>query len=448
MKRVLIIGGVAAGTTAAAKARRIDQTASIVIYNKGEFISWGACGLPYYVGGFFDDYKKMAPRDVDYFAKDNIDVKIHHEVLSVSPETKTIKVKNLKTGEEFTDKYDSLLIATGARAFIPKIKNVDLNYIFSLRLLDEGIVIKNLMKDDNIKDILIVGTGFIGIEAAHAFHNLGKNVRLLSRGDGILQLPFDKDIYDILTNHVKEQKNLNIHLNEQILSFEGDSNNNVKYAITDKGKYECDLVIIATGESPNTEFLNGIGLKMYKNNAIIIDDECRTNIDSIYAAGDCATVFHKVLKEDVYIALATTANRLGKIVAENLLGGHKKFEGTLGSACILVFDYEAARTGITERQAKDKGIDYKVTIVKNEAHTKYYPGSKMLTLKIVYHAKTRKILGAQIVGEKGAVLRSHGLAIAISAGLTVDDLKNMDLCYSPPFSDALDILNIAGNISH
>lgn len=448
MKRILIIGGVAAGTTAAAKARRIDKTSSIVIYNRGEFISWGACGLPYYVGGFFDNYITMAPRGVDYFAKENIDVKIHHEVLSVSPETKTIKVKNLKTDEEFTDEYDSLLIATGASAFIPKIENVSLKHIFSLRQLNEGIMIKNLMKDDNMKNILIVGTGFIGIEAAHGFHNLGKNVRLLSRGDGILQVPFDKDIYDILTNHVKEQKNVNLHLNEQILSFEGDENNNVKYAITDKGIYECDLVIIATGEKPNTEFISDIGLKMYKNNAIIIDNECRTNIESIYAAGDCATVYHKVLKEDTYIPLATTANRLGKIVAHNLLGGHEKFEGTLGSACILVFDYEAARTGITERQAKEKGIDYKVTIVKNEAHTKYYPGSEMLILKIIYHAETRKILGAEIIGKKGAVLRSHGIAIAISAGLTVDDLRNLDLCYSPPFSNTLDIVNIAGNISH
>ena len=443
MKKIIIIGGVAAGMSAAAKARRIDKEAKITVYEKTEFVSWGACGMPYYVGGFFDNSNVMIARTFEETVKSGINLKIKNEVIKIDSKNKKVLVKDLETNEEFEDEYDSLLITTGAKAIIPNIKNIDIGNVSTLKDFKDALDMKEKMKDSNIKNVIILGAGFIAIEIAHALKHLGKNVSIIQRSDRVFGNKFDKEFSDLAIEHIKEKVDLN--LNEKVLSLEADDNNNVKAVITDKGKYAADYVVVAIGVIPNSDLAKGTEIKLTDKGAIIIDREGRTNIDSIFAAGDCATIYDKVLDGQNYYALATGANKLGRMIASNLVGGKEKFLGSLGSACILAFEMEFARTGITEEEAKKRNINYKTVMIKDSDHTHYYPNYEDLHIKLVYSADNRKILGGQIMGKRGAVLRADVIAAAIYSELTVDELGMLDLCYAPPFARTWDALNVAGN---
>lgn len=443
MKKIIIIGGVAAGMSAAAKARRIDKEAKITVYEKTEFVSWGACGMPYYIGGFFDDSNVMIARTFEETVKSGINLKIKNEVIKIDSKNKKVLVKDLETNEEFEDEYDSLLITTGAKAIIPNIKNIDIGNVSTLKDFKDALDMKEKMKDSNIKNVIILGAGFIAIEIAHALKHLGKNVSIIQRSDRVFGNKFDKEFSDLAIEHIKEKVDLN--LNEKVLSLEADDNNNVKAVITDKGKYDADYVVVAIGVIPNSDLAKETEIKLTDKGAIIIDREGRTNIDSIFAAGDCATIYDKVLDGQNYYALATGANKLGRMIASNLVGGKEKFLGSLGSACILAFEMEFARTGITEEEAKKRNINYKTVMIKDSDHTHYYPNYEDLHIKLVYSADNRKILGGQIMGKRGAVLRADVIAAAIYSELTVDELGMLDLCYAPPFARTWDALNVAGN---
>lgn len=307
----------------------------------------------------------------------------------------------------------------------------------------DALNMKEKMKDANIKNVAILGAGFIAIEIAHALKHLGKTISIIQRSDRIFGNKFDKEFSDLTIEHIKEK--VDLHLNEKVLSLEADDKNNVKSLITDKGKYNVDYVVIAIGVIPNSDLAKETGIKLSNNGAIIVDREGKTNIDSIYAAGDCATIYDKVLDEQNYIPLATGANKLGRMVANNLTGGEEKFLGSLGSACILAFEMELARTGITEEEAKKRNIDYKTVTIKDSDHAHYYPNYEDLHIKLVYSSENRKILGGQIAGKRGAVLRVDVIATAIYSGLTVDELGMLDLCYAPPFARTWDALNVVGN---
>ena len=443
MKKIIIIGGVAAGMSAAAKARRIDKEAKITVYEKTEFVSWGACGMPYYVGGFFDDSNVMIARTFEETVKSGINLKIKNEVIKIDSKNKKVLVKDLETNEAFEDEYDSLLITTGAKAIIPNIKNIDIGNVSTLKDFKDALDMKEKMKDSNIKNVIILGAGFIAIEIAHALKHLGKNVSIIQRSDRVFGNKFDKEFSDLAIEHIKEKVDLN--LNEKVLSLEADDNNNVKAVITDKGKYAADYVVVAIGVIPNSDLAKETEIKLTDKGAIIIDREGRTSIDSIFAAGDCATIYDKVLDGQNHYALATGANKLGRMIASNLVGGKEKFLGSLGSACILAFEMEFARTGITEEEAKKRNINYKTVMIKDSDHTHYYPNYEDLHIKLVYSADNRKILGGQIMGKRGAVLRADVIAAAIYSELTVDELGMLDLCYAPPFARTWDALNVAGN---
>lgn len=443
MKKIIIIGGVAAGMSAAAKSRRIDKEAVITVYEKTDAVSWGACGMPYYVGGFYESPNTMIARSAETIIKSGIDLKVKHEVLKIDSKNKKVLVKNTADNKEFEDNYDSLLIATGAKSIIPNIPNINIGNVSTLKEFDDALNMREKMKDPNIKNVVILGAGFIAIEAAHALKHIGKNVTIIQRSDRVFGSKFDKDFSDILIEHIKE--NVNLRLNEKIMSLESDNNNNVKAVITDKGKYDADYVVVAIGVKPNSDLAKDAGIKLMDNGAILVDREGRTSIDYIYAAGDCASIYDKVLDEQTYAALATGANKLGRMIASNLTGGHEKFTGSLTSACILAFELEAARTGITEEEAKKRNINYKAVTVKDLDHTHYYPDYHDLHIKLVYLADSRKIIGGQILGKRGAVLRADVIAACIYAGLTVDELGMLDLCYAPPFARTWDSLNVAGN---
>ncbi|WP_298975053.1 CoA-disulfide reductase [uncultured Fusobacterium sp.] len=446
-KKIIIIGGVAAGMSAASKAKRIDKSLDITVYEMTNAISWGACGLPYYVGDFYPNASLMVARTYEEFQKEGINLKIKHKVENIDFKNKKVFVRNLNENKVFEDNYDELVIATGASSTSPKdIKNLDAEGVYHLKTFNEGLEVKKeIMKKEN-ENIIIIGAGYIGIEIAEAALKLGKNVRIFQHSARILNKTFDKEITDLLENHIREHEKIFLHLNESPLEVKT-FDNKVIGLKTDKNEYSANLIIVATGVRPNTEFLKDSGLELFKNGAIIIDRFGKTNIPDVYAAGDCTTVYHSVLEKNVYIALATTANKLGRLIGENLTGANKKFIGTLGSAGIKVLEFEAARTGITEQEAKDNNINYKTVFIDGEDHSAYYPDGEDIYIKLIYNVDTKILLGAQVAGKKGAALRANSLAVAIQNKMTVTDLANMDFLYAPPFSTTWDIMNVAANVA-
>ncbi|QYE98500.1 CoA-disulfide reductase [Paraclostridium sordellii] len=442
--RVVIIGAVAAGMSAAAKLKRSKPEYDVVVYEKTDVVSFGACGLPYFVGGFFDDPNNMIARDPEKFRESGIDLNIFNEVISVDTENKKLKVKNVNTGETFIDSYDKLMIATGASSIIPPIKNVKLENVSTLKSLDDGVKVKELMNKDEIKKIAIIGAGFIGLEAVEAAKKLGKEVVVFQLEDRILPQVFDKEITDILESEIRKHE-VDLRLEEIVSELVGETK--VEKVVTNKGEYEADLVIIATGVRPNTAFLKDTGMDMLPNGAIIIDEFGRTSIEDIYAAGDCATIQNIATGQDSYVPLATGANKLGRIVGENLAGANNSFQGSLGSSCIKIMDMEAAATGLTETQASKLGKEVKAKFISDFNQTNYYPGRDKMYVKLVYDASTKVILGGQVAGFKDAVQRCNVIAACIFGKLTTNQLGMLDLCYAPPFARTWDILNVAGNVS-
>lgn len=442
--RVIIVGGVAAGMSAAAKLKRMKPEYEVVVYEKTDVVSFGACGLPYFVGGFFDDPNNMIARAPEKFRESGIDLNIFHEVVSVDTKDKKLKIKNVNTGEEFIDNYDKLMIATGASSIIPPIKNVKLENVSTLKSLEDGIKIKELMNKEDIKKVAIIGAGFIGLEAVEAAKKLGKDVVVFQLEDRILPQVFDKEITDILEEEIRNH-NVDLRLEEIVSELVGETK--VEKVITNKGEYEADLVIVATGVRPNTAFLKDTNIDMLKNGAIIVDEFGKTSVEDIYSAGDCATIKNIVTGQDSYVPLATGANKLGRIVGENLAGANISFQGSLSSSCIKVMDMEAAATGITESQAVKLGMNVKAKFISDFNQTNYYPGRNKMYVKLVYDADTKVILGGQVAGFKDAVQRANVLAACIFGKLTTNQLGMLDLCYAPPFARTWDILNVAGNVS-
>lgn len=446
MKKIIIIGGVAAGMSAAAKAKRLNPELEIVVYEKTNIVSWGACGLPYYVGDFYQDANIMIARAPEQFAKDGIIVKSLHEVTSVDIEKKEVTVLDKQSGESFNDNYDELIVTTGASATQLNIKNSNAENIFNLKDFKDGIELKKAMLKSENQNVVIIGAGYIGLEAAEAAIHLGKNVKIIQHSSRVLPGSFDKEITDLMEEELNNTENLDLHLNESVEEFV-ENNGKVVGVKTNKGEYSADIVIVAIGVRPNTEFLRDKGFEMLKNGALIIDGKGRTNVEGVYAAGDCASVYHKVRKDNVYIPLATTSNKIGRVVGEHLAGVEIEFPGTLGSAAIKVMNLEAGRTGISEEEAKELNIPYGSVFIEDANQTGYYPGQEDLYAKLIFNKETREILGGQLVGKKGAVLRVDVLAAAIDKNMTIDELGMLDLCYAPPFALTWDTLNTLGNVA-
>lgn len=442
--KVIIVGGVAAGMSAAAKLKRANKEAQITVYEKSRHVSFGACGLPYFVGNFFEDSQKMIARTVEQFNASGITVNIEHEVLNVDTDNKCITVKNLLTGETFTDTYDKLMIATGASAIIPPIKNVDLKHVYTLKSMEDGEALKHAMQNEALKRVAIVGAGFIGLEVVEAAKQYGKEVHVFQLNDRVLVDTFDKEITDLLEEELRAH-DVHLHLSQTVTELVGDEA--VTQIKTNDETFDVDIVVLTAGVRPNTSFLKGTGIEMLRNGALVIDHEGRTSIEDIYAAGDCASINHILKPEPAYIPLATVANKMGRIIGENLAGAHHTFNGSLASACLKVMNLEAGRTGLSEQEAMNLGINYKTVFITDMNQTSYYPGQSKINVKLIYNADTKVILGGQIVGRKDAVQRVNVLATAIFAGLTTDQLAMLDLCYAPPFARTWDVLNIAGSVA-
>lgn len=439
---IVIIGGSAAGMSAAAKAKRTAKDANVIVFEGSEIISFGACGLPYFVGGFFSDENFMIARTVEQMQKAGVDVRIGHQVLSIDAEAKTVEVKRASDEEVFTQPYDKLMIATGATVIKPPFYDKTYNNVFTLTKMADGLALKALAGKEEVKDVTIIGAGFIGIEVVEAMKKLGKHVRLIQRSGRVLNRIYDERVTDLM------QEELLVHgvelvLNEAVQALEGTET--VTHVTTDKHSYKTDLVVIATGFKPNTALLNGMGIDLLKNGAVIVSEKGETNLPDIYSAGDCATVPHIVTGKDVYLPLATGANKLGRVAGTNMARGEARYPGSLGSSCVKVMDYEAARTGINEAEAEAMGLKCSTVFIKDKNQTHYYPGQEDIYIKLVYDKNTKVILGGEILGKSGATLRIDVIAVAIKAKMTTEDLGMMDFCYAPPISKTWDPLNVAGN---
>ena len=442
--KVIIIGGIAAGMSAAAKFKRLSPNDEVVVYEKGDIVSFGACGLPYYVGGFFDDPDNMIARTPQEFKESGIIIHTKHEVTDVDFKNKKLKITNVNTGEQLEDSYDKLMIATGAKAIIPPIKNINLKNVETLKSLEDGNKLRDLMNDDSLKKVTVIGAGFIGLEAVEAAKHKGKEVTVIQLQDRILQEVFDKEITDVLEDEIRDE-NVELLLGETVTELIGDDK--VTKVKTNKREIDADIVIIATGVRPNTDFIHSEDMKMLTNGAIVVDKFGRTSVEDVYSAGDCATINSLITEKHIYVPLATGANKLGRIVGENLAGQENAFPGSLASSCIKVLNMEAARTGLSEKDLKELGFDYKTKFITDMNQTSYYPGQKRIYVKLIYDAHTKVLLGGQVAGYKDAVQRCNVLAACIYAKMTTEQLGMLDLCYAPPFARTWDVLNVAGNVS-
>ena len=440
---ILVIGGIAAGASVANKAKRTNPDANITIIEKENYVSFGACGLPYYVGRQFTDASIMYARSVEETESKGINVLLNHEAKDIDFEKNEVKVYDLKNDEEKTLKYDKLAICTGAT---PNIfgDGSDAKNIF--KMTNERDANKLLEKLDDYKDIVIVGAGFIGLEMADQLAELGKKVKVVHRDSSVMENVFDEEIRQMLIKAAEEKgvEFLFEHSYESFVTEDGIA----KEIVTDKGNIKLDCAILALGFKPNTTFIKDEKLQKLKNGAIIIDKTGKTSIDNVYAAGDCASVYHQILGKEFYSALATYANKMGRLVGENIVtNNQKEYIGALGASSIKIGDYGAASVGLTEDKAKDMDLAYKTSFIKSKNQSGYIKGQEDIYIKLVYLEDSKKIIGGQIFGKKGAVERSTALVVAIHKEVTVEELAFMDFPYSPGFAPTWDPLNIAGSAS-
>ncbi len=439
--KIVIVGGVAAGMSAASKAKRTDPSVEIVVFEKGPVLSYGACGLPYYVSGENDDHKRMVMRTQADFEKSGIVTKLFHEVLKVNTDEKHVMVKDLQTGNIFIENYDKLMISSGASPIVPPLEGVNLMNVMKLKTLDDGIDMRKVVERPEIREIVIVGAGYIGIELAEAMVTMGKSVRVIEMNQRILK-SFDKELSDIaeveLMNH-----GVKLNLGEGVKRLIG--TDVVTGIETSNGIYPADLVVLSIGVKPNTSFLKNTKIKLNERGVVVIDREMQTSVKDVYSAGDCAEVYHLIKQENDYIPLGTTANKCGRIAGGNMLGDKQKYVGTLGSAAIKICDIEMGRTGLSEEEALEQKIDFGSKMITTYNHPPYYPNQQSVSIKLVYEKGSYKLLGAQAVGGEGTVLRVDCLAMAIHSGLTTKAIGMVDLIYAPPFAGVWDAIHIAAN---
>lgn len=440
--RVIIIGGVAGGATAAARIRRLDEKAEIIIFEKSGYISYANCGLPYYIGGVIEDKEELTLQTPESFwERFNIDVRVQNEALEINPENKTVTVKNLKTGEVYTESYDKLLISTGAKPTRPQMQGIDLDNVFTLRTVEDTYNIKDFVDECKPKSAVVVGGGFIGLEVAENLNEMGVDVTILQRPDHLLNT-LDYDMATLV--HSRFRKNgVKLKFGVSVQGFEK-AERGVDVLIKGEEPINADMVLLAIGVTPDSTLAKNAGLDLGIKDSIVVNDRMETSARNIYAVGDAVQVKHSITGDNAVISLAGPANKQGRIAADNICGGDSRYKGSMGSSVIKIFDMTVASTGLTEKLAKASEIDYDKIVLSPMSHAGYYPGGKVMTMKVVFEKSTQRIIGAQIVGFDGVDKRIDVLATAMNFGATASDLKDLDLAYAPPYSSAKDPVNMAG----
>lgn len=434
--KVIVIGAVAAGSKAAAKLKRLKPDWEILVYTADNNVSYSACGLPYYVAGSFKDVENLIIRRPSEYEKQGIHVKLRHLVKSINPENKEILVEDLDGNRTFTDNYDKLIIATGATPFIPDIKGVDLENVFTLRTLEDGVKLKNAVLQS--KKAVILGCGYIGIELLEAFVKQGLMVNVVQASDKIMPI-FDDDLANIIQSYVI-QKNLGqvrILGNDTIASIEGDGK--VQKIITNKGfEVETDLVVLSVGVRANVEIAKNAGIEIGSTGAIKVNSKMETSIKDIYACGDCVEKYHVVAEAPCWIPLGSTSNKEGRCCAINVSGEVDEFEGVLGSAVTRYFDFTMSMTGLTEKQATKYGFNPVSVVINKNDKAGYMPNAENIIIKLTADKDTQRILGAQGLGQGDVDKRINTLTSALLSKMTVKEFFGNDMTYAPPFSTSID----------
>ena len=440
--KVVIVGGVAGGATAAARIRRLDEQAEIVVFERSGYISYANCGLPYYIGDVITDPEELTLQTPEsFFSRFRVDMKVRHEVTAIHPERKTVSVKNLETDEVFEECYDKLILSPGAKPTQPRLPGVGIDKLFTLRTVEDTFRIKEYINQNHPKSAVLAGGGFIGLELAENLRELGMDVTIVQRPKQLMN-PFDADMASMIHSEMRKH-GVKLALGYTVEGFE-ERNGGVDVLLKDNAPLHADMVVLAIGVTPDTALAREAGLELGIKGSIVVNDRMETSVPDIYAAGDAVQVKHYVTGEDALISLAGPANKQGRIIADNICGGDSRYLGSQGSSVIKVFDMTAATTGINETNARKAGLDVDTVILSPMSHAGYYPGGKVMTMKVVFEKGTYRLLGAQIVGYDGVDKRIDVLATAIHAGLKATQLKDLDLAYAPPYSSAKDPVNMAG----
>ena len=440
--KIVIVGGVAGGATAAARIRRLDEKAEIVVFERTGYISYANCGLPYYIGDVITNKKALTLQTPASFdARFNVDMRVRHEVNRINKERKTVTVTNLETGEVFEESYDKLLLSPGAKPTQPRVSGLGLDKVFTLRTVEDTFRIKEYVTEKQPKSVVIAGGGFIGVELAENLRELGLDVTIVQRPKQLMN-PFDPDMASFIHSEMRKH-GINLMLGRTVEGFE-DGGGFIEMLIKDEAPVRADFAVLAIGVTPDTALAKNAGLKLGLKDSILVNDRMETSYPDIYAVGDAVQVKHFVSGQDVLLPLAGPANKQGRIAADNICGRDSRYTGSQGSSVVKVFDITAASTGLNETKAKQAGIDADKVILSPMSHATYYPGGKVMTMKVVFEKETYRLLGAQIVGYEGVDKRIDVLSVAINAGFTGLQLKDLDLAYAPPYSSAKDPVNMAG----
>lgn len=440
--KVVIIGGVAGGASAAARLRRLDERAEIIVFERSGFVSYANCGLPYYIGGTIAEKRELTLQTPESFwNRFRIRVKTKHEVLAIDPAAKTVTVKDLSTGKTFTESYDKLVLSPGAMPTRPPLPGIDSERIFNLRTVEDTLRIHDYVRREKPQCAVLVGGGYIGIEVAENLRELGLDVTIVQRPKQLMNT-LDYDMATFVHAKLRE-KGIRLELGRSVSGFE-ERDGQILTLIDGQDPLPADLVLLAIGVTPDSGLAKQAGLALGIKGSIVVNDRMETSVPDIYAVGDAVQVKHAVTGQDALIALAGPANKQGRIAADNICGLDSRYRGSQGSSIIKVFDLTAASTGLTEKAAASAGIDADCVVLSPGSHASYYPGARPMTMKVVFERGTFRLLGAQIAGGEGVDKRIDVLAVALHAGMRADELKDLDLAYAPPYSSAKDPVNMAG----
>lgn len=445
--RYIIVGGVAGGMSAAARLRRIAEDAEIIVFERGEYISYANCGLPYYIGDVIKERSNLLVQTVEGFRKRfNVDVRVKSEVIGIDRKNKEVIVRDLSTGKEYREKYDKLILSPGATPVKPPIPGIDLENIFTLRDVADTDRIRNFVDTKKPRRALIVGAGFIGLEMAENLHNRGILVTIVEALEQMMGV-LDYDMATLIHQHLKT-KNVEFYLKDGVSSFESAGDGKIAVNLSSGRKIVVDMVILSIGVRPESKLAKEVGLELGERGHIVVNEYLQTSDPDIYAIGDVIEVYNPIIGKKVPLPLAWPANSQGRIVADNVVFGNvRKYKGTIGVAIAKVFDITVAVAGATEKMLKREGIPFKSIIIHPSSHAGYYPGALPMTLKLTFSPTDGKILGAQIIGYDGVDKRIDVLATAMNAGMTVYDLTELDHAYAPPYSSAKDPVNLAGYVA-
>lgn len=439
--KVVIVGGVAGGATAAARIRRLDEHAEIVVFEKSGYVSYANCGLPYYIGGEIEDKRELTLQTPEsFYARFRVDMRVHHKVIAVDVKAKTVKVRNLASGEVFSESYDKLILSTGARPIRPNFEGIDNERIFTLRTVEDTLRIKQFTEDKRPQSAVVVGGGFIGIEVAENLRRLGIEVTLVEAAPQVMA-PFDGDMAALI--HAEMVRNgIKLMLGTMVEGFT--SEGGVTVRLKDREPQTADMAVLAIGVAPDTTLAKDAGLELGIKGSIVVDDRMQTSAPDVYAVGDAVQIKNFVTGKEGLISLAGPANKQGRIAADNVCGRDSRYTGGQGSSVIKIFGLTAACTGINERTAKSLGLDCDKVVLSPMSHAGYYPGGSVMTMKVLFERGTCRILGAQIIGRDGVDKRIDVIVTAIRAKLKATELTELDLAYAPPYSSAKDPVNMAG----